>query len=87
MSPSTVNLMDLFRIDSEECNQLSEDVEASDECLICFDPIFDKSCILKFVSQQKQLLITNKPIQEKIKQTVESMKSKKNLLILDCCNT
>ena len=47
---STNNLIQLFNIHNRECDKLYEDAEAQDECLICFDPLRDKTHILKFLA-------------------------------------
>ena len=51
MSPSALNLVDLFQIHDRECEKLYEDLEPQETCLICFDSLFEKTSILNYVSQ------------------------------------
>ena len=66
MSVSTRNLMDLFRTHSEESNN----IEAQNECFMCFELLNNKEKVIKFVCEQKQRLSDSHSIKAAIKHEV-----------------
>ena len=86
----TNNMMDLFKIHSEEFDKILGNQESDshqDECLICLEKFCDSTPIMDFLSQQKDQLSKNLPLEENIKQKVDGIRDKLNHKKIPCCET